>query len=825
MRMSVKLKLATSFGVVIALSLVLAGFGIATLSHLNEGLTGVVQGPTARSIMMLQIRSDLANAVMAEKNMILSTSDEGMNRYDRELLKGRENLAKLQDQYRAVATPTGLRLFQVFTGHWDRYIAVQDKVRELTRLNSTVRARDMSHGSIRQANQAFGETVAALRTRLAGADGERAKAATMLERMAAFQMAALKDEKNVILADTTVDMEKYERDSTASVAEARRLRDMLAPMLAEDERGLLDRISERLEDWSRLNAQAIAIARENGNNRAFELSTGQGRQILEQAQAALDEIIQANHTIMDGAVADGESQYREARTLLISVTLISFLVAVGAASWMAISISRGIGGAVRLANAVAVGDLGQTFSVSSKDEVADMVEALSRMTTNLRDTVGVAEEMSKGNLGGQVKQQSDKDVLAMALMKTQATLNAMVADAGMLAQAAVEGKLATRADATRHQGDFRKIIQGVNDTLDAVISPLNVAAGYVERISKGDIPAKISDSYNGDFNTIKNNINAMIDNLTNFAVEVQTAAEQVASGSEELSSSAEQMSQGATEQASATEEASASVEEMAANIKQNAENASQTEKIAHQSAKDAQASGEAVGRAVNAMQTIAEKILIVQEIARQTDLLALNAAVEAARAGEHGKGFAVVASEVRKLAERSQMAATEISSLSGDTVKIALEAGQMLSKLVPDIKKTAELVEEISAACREQDIGAEQVNTAIQQLDKVTQQNASASEQMSATSEELAAQAEQLQTTIAFFNIEGQQQARAPAREVRRPPVEATARPRQAKAPAHRPPPVAKRINGKGKGRSNGEGIILDLAAASDGHDTQFERY
>ncbi|MFB9953272.1 methyl-accepting chemotaxis protein, partial [Rhizobium puerariae] len=223
------------------------------------------------------------------------------------------------------------------------------------------------------------------------------------------------------------------------------------------------------------------------------------------------------------------------------------------------------------------------------------------------------------------------------------------------------------------------------------------------------------------------------------------AADNVSSGSQELSASSEQLSQGATEQASSAEEASASMEQMAANIKQNADNAAQTEKIARQSSRDAEASGEAVGRAVHAMRTIAEKISIVQEIARQTDLLALNAAVEAARAGEHGKGFAVVASEVRKLAERSQAAAAEISALSGDTVQVATEAGDMLNKLVPDIQKTAELVSEISAACREQDIGASQINEAIQQLDKVTQQNAGASEEMSATSEELASQAEELQ--------------------------------------------------------------------------------
>jgi methyl-accepting chemotaxis protein len=323
----------------------------------------------------------------------------------------------------------------------------------------------------------------------------------------------------------------------------------------------------------------------------------------------------------------------------------------------------------------------------------------------------------------------------------------------------------------------------------------------------------------------------MVERLRAVVADALTASDNVSAGSQQLSSASEQIAQGATEQASSAEEASSSMEEMASNIKQNADNAAQTEKIARQSAKDAELSGDAVAQAVKAMSTIAEKIGIVQEIARQTDLLALNAAVEAARAGEHGRGFAVVASEVRKLAERSQTAATEISQMSSDTVKSAQQAGEMLNRLVPDIRKTAELVSEISAACREQDIGASQINLAIQQLDKVTQQNAGASEEMSATSEELAAQAEELQSSIAFFKVDSAASGKSAASDMRRaarPAKPAASRPvsqpvaHKAPAAAKKPAPAAKRQTVAAQ-QDAVRGFALDLSMGGpDADDADF---
>ncbi|MGO4851283.1 methyl-accepting chemotaxis protein [Phaeovulum sp. W22_SRMD_FR3] len=336
---------------------------------------------------------------------------------------------------------------------------------------------------------------------------------------------------------------------------------------------------------------------------------------------------------------------------------------------------------------------------------------------------------------------------------------------------------------------------------------LSIARGLKRAISlsrtvaSGDLTETAQLSGNDEVTDLLRDLNGMVEKLREVVGDVASAARNVASGSEEMSATSEQLSQGAAEQASSTEEASASMEQMAANIRQSAENAAQTEKMARKSATDARESGQAVARAVEAMQTIAEKIMVVQEIARQTDLLALNAAVEAARAGEHGRGFAVVASEVRKLAERSQSAAGEISALSGNTVRAAQAAGTMLDGLVPDIERTSQLVAEISNASQEQATGAAQVNMAIQQLDKVTQENTSASEEMSSTAEELASQAEQLQAAIGFFRVSASGQGVARS---------ASPKPAARKKPA--------------KSGPRGGGFDFNIAEAEDELDMQFFR-
>jgi methyl-accepting chemotaxis protein len=352
----------------------------------------------------------------------------------------------------------------------------------------------------------------------------------------------------------------------------------------------------------------------------------------------------------------------------------------------------------------------------------------------------------------------------------------------------------------------------------SITQPITKVVKVLEALAAGDLSQRVEAGSEDEIGQMERCLGTVSASLVRTITEIRGIASEVSAASLSISTASIELSKGASAQSAAAEEASASMEQMASNIKQNADNAQQTDKIANKSANDAKESGKSVREAVAAMKEIANRISIIEEIARQTNLLALNAAIEAARAGEHGKGFAVVAAEVRKLAERSQKAAAEINHLSATTLRVSVQSGEMLEKLVPDIQRTAELVQEISAASREQDSGGEQINKALQQLEKVIQQNASASEEMAATTEQLTGQSQQLVNSLAFFNTgdDGHRAVHPSIRPMPAAPAD-SARVKPAWSLSHGAQSVAK--------IGANAGVSLRLKEAAGEREEEFERY
>lgn len=544
-------------------------------------------------------------------------------------------------------------------------------------------------------------------------------------------------------------------------------KDLEEHITSDDLRQAYDELLRAKEDFAPLYKEILQRAATGNKERTMEVMRGDAARAAAAEDAAIEKLmdmmIKKAKQTADQDTAAATSSTRFMIILVIAAVILAIALGIGIASVIGNPIKQ----MEQAANKLALGDVDVSVEVKSKDEIGGVARAFAALIDNIRAQAATADRIARGDLSVDVKKASDKDVLGISIGKVTTALRNLISEMARLAQAARDGDLDARGDVSKYEGGYKDIVQGVNDTVDAITNPIKEAVEVLSRIADRDMTARVTGDYKGDHGRMKEAINTAVENLHDGFVQVSVAADQVASAAEQISSASQSLAQGASEQASSIEEISSSLQEMDSVAKQNASNADTARSLTEASQSGARKGMEAMQRLSEAIDRIkassdetAKIVKTIDEIAFQTNLLALNAAVEAARAGDAGKGFAVVAEEVRNLAMRSAEAAKNTANLIEEAVKNAedgvtvnQEVLNSLEEINEQANKVAEVMAEIAAATEQQSQGVQQINEAVGQLNEITQQNAANSEESASAAEELSSQAQEMQGMVGSFKL------------------------------------------------------------------------